>query len=79
MDIQSKHNKESKVSIIALYNGAWNAFEGTITSIIIVEDSNGLHESYIVDSSENMVWDVEDIYLTIEEAQNVCNTRNNKQ
>ena len=73
-----RHALNTPVYII-LFKGQWSYQEGRVISISIVQDANGIHESYMIDTMPNVYWEVDVVYESRESIEEECTKRNTKQ
>ena len=58
MDISLRYSLGIRIYVL-VYTSQWIIIEGIITSIVSVIDSNGQHESYMINTQPNVLFDLD--------------------
>lgn len=78
MEFTSKYNYGQECYLLQLTMSGWTYTKIVITSVIIVNDSNGITESYITNAYPNVLFNTDVVVSTQEEAEEIVNQRNKK-
>lgn len=75
MTVETKFNYGDSIYIVFLTMQGWTYRNDTIISVVIVSDSTGLHESYVLASNPGLLNEVDNMFASEEDALNELKNR----